>query len=496
MSTEHFDVLIVGAGLSGIGTAYQLQTKCPGKSYMILEGRESMGGTWDLFRYPGIRSDSDMYTLGYKFKPWQERKVIADGPSILKYIKETAVENGIDKHIRYGYLVKKASWSSTDSTWTIEAQRKDTGEIVCFTCNFLVMCSGYYSYKGGYTPEFKGRERFEGQIIHPQKWPEQLDYRGKKVVVIGSGATAITLVPEMAKDAEHVVMLQRSPSYLFSRSDEDTTANFLNKFLPARLSYLIMRLKYIALQQVTYRTMRANPEMAKQKLIEMVRQELGPDYDVEKHFTPHYNPWDQRLCLVANSDLFQQIKSGQASVETDSVENFTEKGILLKSGKELEADIIVTATGLSIVVLGGVEFAVDGQPVDFSKTYTYKGLMNSGVPNLISVFGYINASWTLRADLIGEYVCRLLNHMDKTGFSQCTPRIRDEDQNMSDRPLIENFSSGYIQRVMHLLPKQGDRKPWVGAQTYKDDKKMIRHEAIDDGVLMFENKPKAKSLKA
>lgn len=495
MSTEYFDVVIVGAGLSGIGTAYQLQTKCPGKSYMILEGRDSIGGTWDLFRYPGIRSDSDMYTLGYKFKPWRERKVIADGPSILKYVKETATENGIDQHIRYGYLVKKAAWSSTDSTWTIEAERKDTGETVCFKCNFLLMCSGYYSYKGGYTPEFKGRERFEGTIIHPQKWPEDVDYRGKKVVVIGSGATAITLVPEMAKDAEHVVMLQRSPSYLFSRSDEDATGNFLSKFLPARLSYFIMRLKYIALQQVSYRTMRANPEMAKQKLIEMVRQELGPDYDVEKHFTPNYNPWDQRLCLVANSDLFQKIKSGKASVETDRIENFTEKGILLKSGKELEADIIVTATGLNIVVLGGVEFAIDGQPVDFSKTYTYKGLMYSDVPNLVSVFGYVNASWTLRADLVGEYICRVINHMDKIGCSQCKPRIQDEDQNMSVRPLIENFSSGYVQRVMHLLPKQGDREPWIGAQSYQYDKKMIRHGAIDDGVLMFESQPKVEGLK-
>jgi monooxygenase len=489
MSIEHFDIVIVGAGLSGIGTAYQLQSKCPEKSYMILEERDSIGGTWDLFRYPGIRSDSDMYTLGYNFKPWKEAKVIADGPSILKYVQETATENGIDKHIRYGYLVQKATWSSTNSTWTIETQHKSTNETVCFTCNLLLMCSGYYSYKDGYTPEFKGRDRFQGKIIHPQKWDKNLDYRGKKVVVIGSGATAITLVPEMSKDAEHVVMLQRSPSYLVSRSDEDAIANFLTKFLPAKLIYPIMRLKYIALQQITYQTMRAKPEMSKQKLIDMVRQELGSDYDVEKHFTPHYNPWDQRLCLVANSDLFQSIKSGKASVVTDDINTFTEKGILLKSGQELEADIIVTATGLNLVVLGGVKFDVDGQPVDFSNTYVYKGMMYSNVPNLVSVFGYINASWTLRADLIAEYICRIINHMDKTSSPQCTPRLRDEEQNMTARPLVENFSSGYIQRVIHLLPKQGDREPWIGAQSYKRDKKMVRCQAIEDGVLVFSSAP-------
>jgi cation diffusion facilitator CzcD-associated flavoprotein CzcO len=484
---EYFDVVIVGAGLSGIGTAYHLQSKCPGKSYMILEGRDSIGGTWDLFRYPGIRSDSDMYTLGYNFKPWKEAKVIADGPSILKYVQETAAENRIDEHIRYSHLVKKATWSNTNSTWTIETQHKDTDETVCFRCNLLVMCSGYYSYKDGYTPEFKGRDRFEGKIIHPQKWDKAVDYRDKKVVVIGSGATAITLVPEMAKDAEHVVMLQRSPSYVFSRSDEDSTANFLRRFLPAKLTYLIMRWKYIALQQISYLTMRAKPEISKQKLIDMVRQELGADYDVETHFTPRYNPWDQRLCLVANSDLFQAIKSGKASVVTDNIDTFIEKGILLKSGQELEADIIVTATGLNLVVLGGVKFEVDGQPVDFSNTYVYKGSMYSNVPNLVSVFGYVNASWTLRADLIAEYICRIINHMDKTGFFQCTPRLRHEEQNMTARPLVDNFSSNYIQRVMHLLPKQGDHEPWVGAQSYKRDKKMLCCEAIEDGVLVFSN---------
>ena len=488
MSTEYFDVVIVGAGLSGVGAAYHLQAKCPGKSYVVLEGRDSMGGTWDLFRYPGIRSDSDMYTLGYNFKPWREAKVIADGPSILKYVQETAAENGIDEHIRYGHLVKKATWSSAHATWTVETERKDTTQTVRFSCNFLLMCSGYYSYKGGYTPEFKNRERFEGKIVHPQKWPEDLDYCGKKVVVIGSGATAITLVPEIAKDAGHVVMRQRSPTYVVSAPNKDALANFLHKILPEQIAYVLMRWKYIALQQSFYRSTRTKPEKVKRQLLEMVRKELGPDYDVETHFTPRYNPWDQRLCLVPNSDLFQVIKSGKASVVTDHIDTFTEKGILLKSGKELEADIIVTATGLNLIMLGGVKFAVDDQPVEFSKTYIYKGMMFSDVPNLVSTFGYINASWTLRADLTAEYVCRLINHMDETGLRQCTPRLRDQDRNMSARPLVDNFSSGYIQRVMHLFPKQGDREPWINPQNYRRDKKMIRHGAIEDGVLVFSNR--------
>ena len=459
MSREYFDIVIVGAGLSGVGAAYHLQTKCLNKSYVILEGRDSMGGTWDLFRYPGIRSDSDMHTLGYNFKPWREAKVIADGPSILKYVQETAAENGIDKHIRYGYLVKKAHWSRADATWTVETKNKDTGSTVCFSCNFLLMCSGYYSYEKGYTPEFKNTDLFKGEIVHPQQWSEALDYRGKKVIVIGSGATAITLVPEMAKDAEQVVMLQRSPTYIVSRSDQDAIAALLRKLLPEKIAYAITRWKYITLQQFFYHRSRTQPKQVKRMLLEMVRKELGSDYDIETHFTPRYDPWDQRLCLVPNSDLFQSLKSGRASVVTDRIDTFTKNGILLKSGKKLEADIIVTATGLNLVVLGGVEFTVDTQPVEFPKTYTYKGMMYSDVPNLVSTFGYINASWTLRADLTAEYVCRLINHMDNKGFRQCTPRLRDEERNMPARPWIDNFSSGYIQRLMHLFPKQGDRPP-------------------------------------
>jgi monooxygenase len=487
MTTEHFDVLIVGAGLSGIGAGVHLHRKCPGKRYVILEGRPSMGGTWDLFRYPGIRSDSDMHTLGYNFKPWREAKAIADGPSILRYVKETAAENGVDDHIRYGHRATRAAWSSEDATWTVDAVRTDTGETVRFTANFVLMCAGYYSYKQGYTPEFEGQERFAGTIIHPQQWPEDLAYRGKKVVVIGSGATAMTLVPAMAKDVGHIVMLQRSPTYVVSRPDKDVIANFLRRVLPEHWAYAITRWKNVALQQFLYRRTRTNPEQVKQKLLDMVRKELGPKYDIETHFTPRYNPWDQRLCLVPNSDLFESIRSGKAEIVTDQIARFTERGIALTSGKELDADIIVTATGLNLVVLGEMQFAVDGAPVDFSQTWTYKGMMYSGVPNLITTFGYINASWTLRADLTAEYACRLLNHMDERGARQVTPRLRDTDQDMPPRPWIDAFSSGYMQRMMHRFPKQGDREPWINPQNYTRDKKMIRTAPLEDGALVFSN---------
>ncbi|MEW6272930.1 MAG: NAD(P)/FAD-dependent oxidoreductase [Thermodesulfobacteriota bacterium] len=488
MAQEHFDVLIVGAGLSGVGAGVHLHERCPGKSYVILEGRDSMGGTWDLFRYPGIRSDSDMHTLGYRFKPWREAKAIADGPAILEYVKETAAEYGVDRHIRYRHLAKSATWSSEDATWTVEARRTDTGDTVRFTCDFLFMCAGYYSYREGYTPEFPGVESFAGTIVHPQKWPEDLDYAGKKVVVIGSGATAMTLVPAMAKDVGHIVMLQRSPTYVVSRPDQDVIANALRKVLPSGWAYAITRWKNVALQQLLYRRTRTHPDKVKQKLLDMVRRELPPGYDVEKHFTPRYNPWDQRLCLVPNSDLFEAIRSGKASIVTDTIERFTEKGIELTSGEELEADIIVTATGLNLVALGEMEFAVDGAPVDFAQTWSYKGMMYSDVPNLVTTFGYINASWTLRADLTSEYVCRLLNHMDRVGARQVTPRLRPSDADMPPRPWIDDFSSNYMQRAMHLFPKQGDREPWINPQNYSRDKKMIRHGALEDGVLRFESR--------
>jgi len=461
---EFHDVVIVGAGLSGIGAAVHLHERCPNKSYVILEGRPSMGGTWDLFRYPGIRSDSDMHTLGYRFKPWKQAKAIADGPAILDYIKETAGEYDVDRHIRYQHQVVRADWSNDDDTWTVEFRRADTGETGRVACRVLLMCAGYYSYRHGHTPEFAGREDFRGTIVHPQQWPEDLDYKGKRVVVIGSGATAMTLVPAMAKDTSHIVMLQRSPTYVVSRPARDTLANFLRKILPEKWAYAITRWKNVTLQQFVYGRSRTHPEQVKARLLDMVRKELGPDYDVAKHFTPRYNPWDERLCLVPDSDLFEVIRAGKASVVTDTIERFTETGIALSSGKHLDADIIITATGLDLVVLGEVKFAIDGAPVDFSESWTYKGMMYSDVPNLVCTFGYVNASWTLRADLTSEYTCRLLNHMDETGARRVTPRLRDSDRDMPARKWLDKFSPGYMRRVIHLFPKQGDREPWINPQ--------------------------------
>lgn len=487
MSSEFFDVVIIGAGLSGVGAAYHLQEKSPDKSYVILEGREALGGTWDLFRFPGIRSDSDMHTLGYNFKPWREAKAIADGPSILNYIQETADENSISEHIRYRHLVKRASWSTDDATWSIEAQKKNIDETVVIRCNMIQMCAGYYSYENGYTPEFRGRESFDGEIVHPQDWPENLDYSDKRVVVIGSGATAVTLVPEMAEKAQHVVMLQRSPTYMVSRPDEDIVANVLRRVLPEKIAYAITRWKNIRLQRTVYRKSRTDPDKVRDQLMHMLRKDLDSEAVIEKHFTPRYNPWDQRLCLVPNSDFFHAINAGKASVITDQIDRFTEKGVLLKSGDELEADIIVTATGLNLVVLGGIQIFVDGAPVDISKSFSYKAMMYSDVPNLVTTFGYINASWTLRSDLIAGFFCRLLAHMDATGHRQCTPRLRSDEQDMPAIDWITDFSSGYMQREMHRLPKQGDRTPWINTQDYDLDKKIIRRDAIDDGVLQFSN---------
>ncbi|HXH57459.1 NAD(P)/FAD-dependent oxidoreductase [Iamia sp.] len=482
---EHLDVLVVGAGISGIGAGYHLQTLSSDRSYAILEGRNDLGGTWDLFRYPGVRSDSDMHTLGYAFQPWTEAKSIADGPSILAYLRATAAEHGIDRRIRFGHQVTQAEWSSEDATWTVTAERTDLGETVTLTCSYLFMCSGYYSYKGGYTPELPGRDRFAGEVVHPQGWPEDLDHEDARVVVIGSGATAMTLVPALAETARHVTMLQRSPTYVASRPDHDAVANRLRRVLPDRWAYAITRWKNVRLQELIYRKTRTEPGKVKEKLLGMVRTELGDDYDVDTHFTPTYDPWDQRLCLVPNSDLFAAIRSGRASVVTDQIETFTEDGIALRSGEELEADIIVTATGLQLVTLGEMDFVLDGEPVDFSRTWTYKGLAYSDVPNLASSFGYVNASWTLRADLTCTYVCRLLNHMAATGTDQCTPRLRPADRSMPERPWIDDFSAGYMQRMMPLLPKQGDRVPWVSTQSYTQDKKLLRRSPVDDGVMQF-----------
>ncbi|WP_394938979.1 flavin-containing monooxygenase [uncultured Ilumatobacter sp.] len=485
-TVQHFDVVIVGAGISGIGAGYHLQQDCPDRDYVILEGRDDLGGTWDLFRYPGVRSDSDMHTLGYSFKPWTEAKAIADGPSILTYVRETAAEFGIDQKMRFQHMVTDASWSSETSTWTVTAQVGAEGDkqTVAYTCNYLFMCSGYYSYKGGYEPEFPGRTDFAGPIVHPQKWPEDLDYEGKRVVVIGSGATAMTLVPAMATTASHVTMLQRSPTYVVSRPAVDPIANGLRKVLPDSTAYGITRWQNATLGEFFYKQTRTKPDKMREKLIKLAKKELG-DETVAEHFTPEYNPWDQRLCLIPDSDLYNSINNGDASVVTAEIDTFTATGILLTNGEHIDADIIVTATGLQLVTIGDMDFAVDGQPVDFSKTWTYKGIAYSDVPNMASSFGYINASWTLRADITCQWVCRLLNHMTESGMTQATPRLRPEDADMPERPFIDDFSAGYMARMMPLLPRQGDREPWINTQSHRADKKFIAKAPIVDGVMRF-----------
>ncbi len=484
MAREHFDVVIVGAGLSGIGAACHLMRECPDRSFVILEGRETLGGTWDLFRYPGVRSDSDMYTLGYSFKPWTHEQSIAGGEAILAYLQETADENGVERHVRYRHHVDAAAWSTDEGLWTVRAHRTDDGDAVEISCSFLFMCSGYYSYKSGYAAELPGIERFEGQVVHPQRWPDDLDYGGKRVVVIGSGATAMTLVPAMAPDVEHITMLQRSPTYVVARPDRDAIARRLSKVLPDSVAYRITRRKNIALGQFFYGRTRTHPDKTRELMLGGVRKALG-DETTAAHFTPSYNPWDQRLCLIPNGDLYEAIMSGKASVVTDHIETISPGGIVLRSGAELEADIIVTATGLQLVTLGEMDFEVDGEPVDFSQTFTYKGVAYSDVPNMVSTFGYINASWTLRSDMIARYVCRLLNHMAATGTDQCTPRLRHSDAGMPRRPWIEGFSSGYMQRMMPMLPKQGDRQPWLNPQRYDADRKQLLKASLDDGVMQF-----------
>jgi len=483
---EHFDVLVVGAGLSGIGAGYHLQANAPKKTYAILEGRETIGGTWDLFRYPGIRSDSDMYTLGYSFKPWREAKAIADGPSILNYVRETAEANGIDKHIRYGHQVKRASWSSQDAVWTVEAEVGPDKTPVSLTCGFLFMCSGYYDYAGGYQPDFPGMASFKGPFVHPQHWPNDLDYTDKRVVVIGSGATAVTLVPAMAKTAAHVTMLQRSPTYVVSRPAEDAMANKLREKLPAKLAYHIIRWRNVLGGMYFFNLARKKPEQVKKAIIDMVRQELGPDYDIDTHFTPRYNPWDQRMCLVPDADLFDALKTGKAEVVTDQIEAITETGVKLASGRTLDADVIVSATGLKMQLLSGVAFTVDGVRTDLSKSMSYKGMMYSDVPNLASSFGYTNASWTLKCDLTCEYVCRILNYMDKRGIAYGVPR--QTDPTMAEEPWLD-FSSGYVQRALDQLPRQGAKRPWKLYQNYALDLMTLRFGAVDDGSMEFHRRP-------
>jgi monooxygenase len=482
MSSEHFDVLIVGAGLSGIGAGCHLRMRCPGKSFAILEARERSGGTWDLFRYPGIRSDSDMYTLGYSFRPWKAAKAIADAPDILDYIRGTARDYGVEERIRYRHRVTRVAWSSADARWTIEVQRGESGEPARYTCNFLYMCAGYYSYESGYLPEFAGTDRFRGRIVHPQKWTGDVDYAGKRVVVIGSGATAVTLVPAMAQQAAHVTMLQRSPSYVMSLPARDVIADVLRKILPARLAYSIVRWKNVLLTMLIFRLSRSAPGFVRRLVRKGIRAELGDSYDM-RHFTPSYNPWDQRMCLVPDADLFKVIREGRASIVTDHIDSFTEKGIRLKSGAELEADLIVTATGLNLQMMGGATMAVDGRPVQLKEHMVYRGMMLSDVPNMAFAVGYTNASWTLKVDLVSKYVCRLINHMEKHGYRQCVPRVHGD---VGEIPLID-FSSGYVQRSLKDLPRQGARSPWRLYQNYALDILTLRFGSMNDGAREFSN---------
>ena len=479
--TEHLDVLIVGAGLSGIGAACRLREECPGKSFAVLEARDAIGGTWDLFRYPGIRSDSDMFTLGYSFRPWKEAKAIADGPAILSYIHETAREYGVEDTIRLGHRVVGASWSTPASRWFVDVELAD-GTRKRMSCDFLYACTGYYRYDEGFSPEFEGTEDFRGEIIHPQHWPEDLDYEGKRVVVVGSGATAITLLPAMAERAEHVTMLQRSPGYIVAMPATDPLAKLLLKVLPDRVVWPLMRWKGALMTQASFALSRRWPRIVKAVIRRGVTRSLPPDYQIDPHFKPRYDPWDQRICLAPDGDLFRVLRRGQASIVTDRIARFTEAGIALESGEELPADVIITATGLNVMLLGGIELDVDGEPLDAPEAVAYKGAMLSGVPNMAMAIGYTNASWTLKCDLVSEYVARLLNHMDAYGYRVATPTKPDES--IGRLPLID-LRSGYVMRSIEEMPKQGGRAPWRLYQNYPRDIAMMRRRPIDDEGIEF-----------
>lgn len=479
---EHFDVIIIGAGISGIGAGYRLQTRCPRKRYVILEGRSEIGGTWDLFRYPGVRSDSDMFTLGYPFRPWQGSRAIGEGATILSYVRDTAREFGIDHHIRFQCRVQSASWSSRDTRWLVQVQETATGRTVQYTCNFLYGCTGYYRYDTGHAPDFPGAERFQGRLVHPQHWPADLDYAGKRVVVIGSGATAVTLVPAMASTATHVTMLQRSPSYILSLPAHDPVARFLPRLLPATTAYRIVRWKNILVSLAIYVLSRGAPNLARRLLRYGAAANLPEGYAIDKHFNPRYRPWEQRLCFVPDSDLFQAISAGRASLVTDQIETFTEHGIRLQSGEQLDADIVVSATGLQMLALGGIQLTVDGAPVNPGQAFTYKGVMLSNVPNFAFSIGYTNASWTLRADLASTFVCRVLNHMDRHSYSTCRPIC--DPAGLESKPLLD-LSSGYVQRAAPGLPKQAHQKPWLIRQNYILDMLTMKLGRMEDGILTF-----------
>jgi cation diffusion facilitator CzcD-associated flavoprotein CzcO len=480
-SPEHLDVLIVGAGLSGIGAGCHLRRRLPGKSFAILESREATGGTWDLFRYPGVRSDSDMHTLGYSFSPWKDGRAIADGPSILRYVRDTADRHGVTERVRLGHQVVSADWSEADSRWTVEVQRS-TGELETLTCSFLLTCAGYYDYADGFAPEFAGQDEFTGRIIHPQHWPEELDYAGKKVVVIGSGATAITLVPAMAEQAGHVTMLQRSPTYVISLPGRDPLAVLARRLLPEKLAYGLIRAKNVMLQSLSYNLCRRFPRQARALIRKGALSQLPPGFDVDTHFKPAYDPWDQRLCVSPDGDLFAALRSGRASIATDRIARFTPAGIVLESGAELQADIVITATGLRLQALGGVSVSLDGEPVSLASTLAYKGMMLSGIPNFAFVVGYTNASWTLKADLTSDFFCRLLRYMDEHGYAETRPPA--DPAGVTREPLID-LMSGYVLRALEDFPGQGSQRPWRLHQNYPLDRYEFTHKPVQDGVLTF-----------
>ena len=485
---EHFDVLIVGAGISGIGGAYHLTQQCPDKTFVVLETQDGFGGTWRTHTYPGIRSDSDLYTFGYRFKPWTGAP-IATAEEINRYMGEVIDENHLDKYIRYDHRISNATWSTEDQQWTIDAIRGETGEKFRFTANFLWMCQGYYRHSEGYTPDWEGMEDYEGEIVHPQTWPDDLDYAGKNVLVIGSGATAATLIPAMADDVEHITMLQRSPTYFVCGRNANELADTLRELeVKEEWIHEIVRRKILFDQRNITKMAFEHPDMLKEELFKGIREYMGDDFDVDEHFHPNYRPWRQRIAFVPDGDLFQAVKEGKASVVTDHIERFTPKGILLKSGKEVEADIIVTATGFNLSVLGDIDFEIDGEPLDFASTVGYRGAMFTGIPNMAWVFGYFRASWTLRADLVADFVCRLLQHMDDKGAQTVTPQLRSEEADMELLPWVDpdNFNPGYLMRSMHLMPRQGDHQPWVHSQDYWMEAKEIPKADLDDGCLIFE----------
>ncbi|MGH3724670.1 MAG: flavin-containing monooxygenase [Mycobacterium sp.] len=486
--SEHFDVLIIGAGLSGISAAWHVQNRCPSKSYAVLEARDDMGGTWNLFKYPGIRSDSDMYTLGFRFSPWNDSRTLADGPSILDYVHKTAANSGIDGHIKYRHKMVGAAWSNEDQRWTITVEHD--GETVEYTSSFLFGCSGYYNYDEGYSPEFPGSADFQGQIVHPQHWPEDLDYKGKKVVVIGSGATAVTLVPAMAPDTAHITMLQRSPTYILSLPNENPIINGLRKVLPEKVAYPVARWMNIGQLIFSYQASRKFPRAARQLIMQQAKLQLPKGYDYKKHFGPKYNPWDERLCVVPNGDLYKTIRNGKADIVTDQIETFDETGIKLKSGKHLDADIIITATGLNLQFFGGIIPSVDGVPADLRSLTVYKGAMLTGIPNMAFTIGYTNASWTLKADLVSEYVCRLLNYMDENGYTTTVPELLDPT--VEPLPFME-FTPGYVLRALEELPRQGSKHPWRLKQNYAYDIGMMRRSRVTEGMRFGKKKASAPS---